>query len=316
MITNKNILIAGGNGFIGTNLSLKLLNQNNNITIVDNNCSSIAKYDFWNNYLIRIFDIDIISDEILKLGNNYDIIINLACKASPDKYQSTPFHTLDTCYIGTKNLLSLMNEKTVFLQASTSEIYGDPKITPQDESYRGNTNCFGKRSCYDEGKRIAETLCYEKIQEGYNVKIARIFNTYGPYMDKDDGRVITNLLKQIIKGEPLTIYGNGKQTRSFQYIDDLLDGFEKLIESNVNTPINLGNPYEELNMNQLADIMIETLGLNFDYPRVYKELPEDDPIIRNPNIEKANKLLNWNPNITLKEGIIKTYDYLCKNMTI
>ena len=209
-----------------------------------------------------------------------------------------------------------MNEKTVFLQASTSEIYGDPKITPQDESYRGNTNCFGKRSCYDEGKRIAETLCYEKIQEGYNVKIARIFNTYGPYMDKDDGRVITNLLKQIIKGEPLTIYGNGKQTRSFQYIDDLLDGFEKLIESNVNTPINLGNPYEELNMNQLADIMIETLGLNFDYPRVYKELPEDDPIIRNPNIEKANKLLNWNPNITLKEGIIKTYDYLCKNMTI
>lgn len=316
MITNKKILIAGGNGFIGTNLCLKLLNQNNVITIIDNNCSSKEKNSFWQQKGINVINMDIISEDILTLPKDFDIVINLACKASPDKYQATPFHTLDTCYIGTKNLLSLMNKDTIFLQASTSEIYGDPKITPQDETYRGNTNCFGKRSCYDEGKRISETLCYEKIKEGFNVKIARIFNTYGPYMDKDDGRVITNLLKQIIKGEPLTIYGNGKQTRSFQYIDDLLDGFEKLIESDVNEPINLGNPYEELNMNQLADIMLETLGISFDYPRIYKALPEDDPIIRNPNIEKANKLLNWNPNIKLIEGLKYTYNYLCKNMTI
>lgn len=316
MITNKNILIAGGNGFIGTNLCLKLLNQHNHITIIDNNCSSVEKTEFWVSKGIEVLTLDIISDEILILEKKYDIIINLACKASPKKYQSTPFHTLDTCYIGTKNLLSLMRKDTVFLQASTSEIYGDPKIKEQDESYRGNTNCFGKRACYDEGKRITETLCYEKINEGYNVKVARIFNTYGPYMDKEDGRVITNLLNQIINNQPLTIYGNGKQTRSFQYIDDLINGFEKLIESNVNTPVNLGNPHEELNMLELANVIIKTLGIDENYPMIFEELPEDDPVIRKPNINKAMTLINWCPNIKLEEGIKKTYNYLCKNMTI
>lgn len=316
MISNKNILIAGGNGFIGTNLCLKLLKQNNIITIIDNNCSSIEKNNFWIENGVNIITLDIISNDILKLKKEYDIIINLACKASPKHYQSTPLHTLDTCYIGTKNLLSLMRKDTIFLQASTSEIYGDPQIKEQDESYRGNTNCFGKRACYDEGKRITETLCYEKIKDGYNVKIARIFNTYGPYMDKNDGRVITNLLNQIINNKPLTIYGNGKQTRSFQYIDDLLIGFEKLIESNVNTPINLGNPNEEINMLELTNIIFETLNVNENYPIIFEELPEDDPIIRKPNINKAIKLLDWNPNIKLKEGIKKTYNYLCKNMII
>lgn len=309
MIENKSVLIAGGNGFIGTNLCLKLLNQNNKITIVDNNCSSKRKDDFWLSKNVKVLNIDIISNELFSIDNDFDIIINLACKASPKKYQSTPFHTLDTCYIGTKNLLSLMSKDTIFLQASTSEIYGNPKIKEQDESYYGNTNCFGKRSCYDEGKRISETLCYEKINEGYNVKIARIFNTYGPYMDKYDGRVITNLLSQIIENKPLTIYGNGKQTRSFQYIDDLIIGFEKLIESDINSPVNLGNPYEEVNMLELASIIIDTLGIEKDYPIIYEELPEDDPIIRKPNIEKAISNLNWKPSITLNEGIKNLYNF-------
>jgi UDP-glucuronate decarboxylase len=316
MIKNRNILIAGGNGFIGTNLCLKLLDQNNTITIIDNNCSSIEKTYFWESRNIEVLTLDIISESLLLLEKKYDIIINLACKASPKKYQATPFHTLDTCYIGTKNLLSLMRKDSIFLQASTSEIYGDPKVSEQDESYRGNTNCFGKRACYDEGKRIAETLCYEKINEGYNVKIARIFNTYGPYMDKEDGRVITNLLNQIINNKPLTIYGNGKQTRSFQYIDDLLNGFEKLIESSVNTPVNLGNPNEELNMLELTNVILSTLNIDKDYPIIFKELPEDDPVIRKPNINKAITLLNWYPNIKLEEGIRKTYNYLCKNTII
>lgn len=313
MIQNKKILIAGGNGFIGTNLSIKLIHQMNDVTIIDNYCTSKNKFSFWYKCGAKVIREDIIN---YSTDEDYDIIINLACAASPKKYQSDPMHTLDTCYIGTKKLLSLMGPKTIFLQASTSEIYGDPLVAEQSEDYFGNTNCFGERSCYDEGKRIAETLCYEKIKQGYNVKIARIFNTYGPHMDIDDGRVITNLISQVMNNEPLTIYGDGKQTRSFQYIDDLLDGLEKLIESNINTPVNLGNPNEEVTMLELVDIILNVLNKSHSYPVIFEKFPSDDPKIRKPNIEKANINLNWRPTISLKEGIKKTYNYLCSNMTI
>ena len=312
MIKGKNILIAGGNGFIGTNLCLRWA-KDNNITILDNYSSSKEKESFWVEKGVTCIEFDICDYEFIDVKDlgpmvgEFDIIINLACMASPKWYQADPLATLDTCYIGTKNLLKLMNKDTIFLQASTSEVYGDPTIDPQNESYRGNTNCFGPRACYDEGKRVAETLCFEYLKRGYHVNVVRIFNTYGPYMDKEDGRVISNILNQVINNEPITIYGDGSQTRSFQYVDDLLNGFEKMIERDCGTPINIGNP-DEFTIKELVDLVVKKWGYD-DYPIIYKEFPTDDPKQRRPDITKAKELLEYTPNIKLEEGLEYTYNY-------
>lgn len=308
MFKNKNILIAGGGGFIGTNLLLRW-GKDNNITIIDNFSSSSTKEYIWNkfNNLTIIYGDITNSDDIAKLNKKYDIIVNLACMASPKYYQSNPIATMDTCYIGTKNLLSLLDNDTYFLQASTSEIYGDPTNDVQNEKYRGNVNCFGPRACYDEGKRIAETLCYEYIVKGFHVNVARIFNTYGPWMEVEDGRIISNVLTQLIKNEPITVYGDGSQTRSFQFVDDLIDGFEAAIKMDYGFPINLGNP-SEFTINDLVDIAVKKWGYD-GYPVIYQMLPTDDPKQRKPDIEMAKKLLNFNPKISLEEGLEITKKY-------
>lgn len=314
MIRNKTILIAGGNGFIGTNLCLKLY-KDNKITIIDSEDSSFNKREFWESLGVEYIYATIQSFMFPTWRDDYDIIINLACVASPPLYQKDPIYTLDTCYTGTKRLLQLMGRNTIFLQASTSEIYGDSLNEIQSETERGNVNCYGPRACYDEGKRVAETLCYEWTKKGYNVKIVRIFNTYGPHMSFDDGRLIPNLLSQALQNKPLTIYGNGNQTRSFQYIDDLVDGMISLIKSNANNPVNIGNP-EEITVNELANIIKQELNLPENYPIEYRNLPIDDPTHRKPDISRAQILLNYEPKVKIKQGIQKTISWVKNNMTI
>lgn len=314
MIRNKTILIAGGNGFIGTNLCLKLY-KDNKITIIDSEDSSPNKREFWESLGVEYIYATIQNFMFPTWRDDYDIIINLACVASPPLYQKDPIYTLDTCYTGTKRLLQLMGRNTIFLQASTSEIYGDSLNEIQSETERGNVNCYGPRACYDEGKRVAETLCYEWTKKGYNVKIVRIFNTYGPHMSFDDGRLIPNLLSQALQNKPLTIYGNGNQTRSFQYIDDLVDGMISLIKSNANNPVNIGNP-EEITVNELANIIKQELNLPENYPIEYRNLPIDDPTHRKPDISRAQILLNYEPKVKIKQGIQKTISWVKNNMTI
>lgn len=307
MIQNKRILITGGNGFIGTNLCERLY-KDNKITIIDSESSSPNKRDFWKERGVKYICASI-QDVLFLKSDVYDIIINLACIASPPLYQNEPVFTMDTCYIGTKRLLELMDKNTIFLQASTSEIYGDSLNDVQSEIERGNVNCYGPRACYDEGKRIAETLCYEWAKKGYNTKIVRIFNTYGPHMSLNDGRLIPNLLSQAFKNEPLTIYGDGTQTRSFQYIDDLVDGIISLLESNINTPVNIGNP-EEITVNELVEIIKTELNLPEYYPIKYKKLPVDDPTHRKPDITKARILLDYEPKVKIKQGIQKLISWI------
>ncbi len=305
----KTILIAGGCGFIGSNLCIRLLNENNKIICIDNlfsgkienikTCMSNDNFTFINHNIIKPLHID----------NEIDEIYHLACPASPPKYQIDPVYTLKTNFIGTMNLLELARIKSAkILLASTSEIYGEPQVSPQPETYRGNVNTIGIRSCYDEGKRIAETL-FMDYHNQYNVqtRIVRIFNTYGPNMDKYDGRVVTNFISQILNNESITLYGDGSQTRSFQYIDDLLDGIIKLMDSEYVYPINIGNP-NEITVKQLASILIELTGSESNF--TYKPLPLDDPTNRNPDIQLAKKILNWEPRVELRTGLIKTIQYL------
>tara|TARA_Y100000385_G_scaffold291840_1_gene373011 strand:- start:2674 stop:3603 length:930 start_codon:yes stop_codon:yes gene_type:complete len=307
----KTILIAGGCGFIGSNLCIRLLNDNNKVICVDNlysskienikTCMDNENFTFINHNII----------EPLHIDNGIDEIYHLACPASPPMYQKDPIYTLKTNFVGTMNLLELARIKSSkILLASTSEIYGEPQVSPQPETYRGNVNTIGIRSCYDEGKRIAETL-FMDYHNQYNVqtRIVRIFNTYGPNMDKDDGRVVTNFINQILNNKAITLYGDGSQTRSFQYIDDLLDGITKLMDSEYIYPINIGNP-NEITIKQLASILIE-LTLS-DMKFIYKPLPLDDPTNRNPDIKLAKKILNWEPHVKLRTGLTKTIQYLKK----
>jgi UDP-glucuronate decarboxylase len=312
LIKNKKILVAGGNGFIGTNICEKLY-KDNKITIIDSEYSSTNKRDFWKSKNVEYIHESIQNYEFPKFCE-YDIIINLACIASPPLYQKEPLYTMDTCYNGTKRLLEFMRKDTIFLQASTSEVYGESLNEIQYESDRGNVNCYGPRSCYDEGKRIAETLCYEWAKKGYNTKIVRIFNTYGPHMSLQDGRIIPNLISQALQNKPLTIYGDGYQTRSFQYIDDLIDGMISLILSNINSPINIGNP-EEITINELVDIIKHELNLPEEYPIEYKCLPVDDPTHRKPGIIKAQTLLNYQPKIKIQQGIQNTIQWIKNTIT-
>jgi UDP-glucuronate decarboxylase len=310
----KTTLIAGGAGFIGSNLCEKILNDNHKIICVDNLLTgNIKNIDhLLNNPNFTFINHDIV--ETLQIEGEIDEIYNLACPASPPKYQKNPIYTLKINFLGVLNLLELAKiKKAKFLQSSTSEIYGEPEISPQHENYRGNVNTIGIRSCYDEGKRVAETLVMEYHKE-YNVdtRIVRIFNTYGPKMDKNDGRVVSNFINQALNNEDITLYGSGQQTRSFCYIDDQIEGLIKLMNSNHNYPINIGNPYE-LNVNELATIILNLTKSNSKL--IYKELPSDDPTNRKPDITKAKNILNWEPNYDLEKGLIKTIDYFRQNMS-
>jgi UDP-glucuronate decarboxylase len=317
------ILIAGGNGFIGTNLAIDLIEEGHSVLAVDNFATSTAQnvevlQSSPNYELLHLditsatFAIDLFSSKLLRRHKTIDQIYNLACPASPPHYQALSLETITANTTGLINLLEVARQNSAkFLQSSTSEVYGDPGVHPQPESYWGNVNTLGPRSCYDEGKRLGETICFEYQRKfKLDIKLVRIFNTYGPYMDKADGRVVSNFINQALAGSPITIYGDGKQTRSFQYISDLIAGFKLLMEKDIPfQPVNLGNP-DEFTMSQLANKIIQLTGSN---SRVsYLPLPQDDPKQRNPDISRARKLLNWQPKVDLEAGLKLTIDYFSK----
>ena len=313
MNSKKNILITGGAGFIGSHLCKRLLDEGNKIICLDNLFTG-SKNNISN--LIDNSDFEFVNHDITKpyYREGIDEIYNLACPASPIHYQINPIKTIKTCTIGVINMLGLAkNNNAKILQASTSEIYGDPDIHPQTEKYNGNVNTLGRRSCYDEGKRCSETLFMDYYREhNLNIKIVRIFNTYGPNMAINDGRVVSNFINQAINNKEITINGNGNQTRSFQYIDDLIDGMIKMMnsENNFIGPVNLGNP-NEISMNDLASSVLKLTKSNSDI--IYNDLPQDDPKRRRPDINLAKSLLDWSPIIDLETGLQKTINYFTHN---
>lgn len=301
-----NIIVTGAAGFLGYHLSKKLLEDGHTVIGLDNLLTG-AKQNLHENKNFVFRDFDLVTDDWNDLGK-VDKIFNLACPASPVHYQRWSLETLDTCYIGVRNLLKYALEKRVpVLHTSTSEIYGDPEIAPQAEDYKGSVNCYGRRACYDEGKRVAEAIIYEH-QRLYNqsVNIVRIFNTYGPYMAVEDGRIISNFIVQALKGQPITVYGNGSQTRSFCWVGDMIDGLIKLSESGYKQPINIGND-REFTVLEVAELIIKLTNSNSKI--VFKPLPEDDPKQRRPNISKAKEKLNWEPTTPLETGLLKTIKY-------
>ena len=304
-------LITGGSGFLGSHLAKKLLGKGEEVICLDNFFTGTKSNlkDLFNNKNFEFIRHDV--TEPIKL--EVDQIWHLACPASPVFYQFNPIKTTKTSFMGTYNMLGLAKRVGAkFLLASTSEVYGDPEEHPQKESYKGSVNTTGIRSCYDEGKRIAETLCsdYQRIN-GVDTKIMRIFNTYGPYMRFDDGRVISNFIVQALKGEKITVYGDGTQTRSFCYVDDLINGMELLMASDYKKPINIGNP-NEFTIKELAFLVRDLINPNLDLE--FKALPQDDPKQRRPNIQLAKDELNWEPTTELKEGLIKTIDWFRNNL--
>lgn len=298
------VLIAGGLGFIGTNLSIDLLKKGNEIVIVDDLSSGlISNLDIIKQHGKVDFIQQDISEEFYVDG--VDRVYNLACEASPQFYQSNPLQTTKTCVIGTVNLLEIAKRNDAkFLQASTSEVYGDPLEHPQKETYLGNVSCTGIRACYDEGKRCAESIVmdYHRMY-GIDTKIVRIFNTYGDYMRIDDGRVVSNFIAQGLQNKPMTVYGDGSQTRSVCYVQDLIRGLQDVMECEYHFPINLGND-EEYTVLELAKIVSESLQkpLNVEY----FDLPEDDPTRRKPDLSLAREIINWNPQYSVRQGIEKT----------
>jgi UDP-glucuronate decarboxylase len=301
------ILVTGGAGFLGSHLCEKLLNLKHEVVCVDNFYTGSIKNilhlkDYTNFEVIR-------HDVTFPLYLEVDGIFNLACPASPVQYQKNPVQTFKTNVHGAINMLGLAKRTGArFLQASTSEVYGDPEISPQNEEYWGNVNPIGVRSCYDEGKRAAETLAVDyQRQYGTDIRIARIFNTYGPHMSINDGRVVSNFIVQALRGENLTIFGDGKQTRSFCYVTDLIDALISLFsKENLHIPINLGNP-EPIEMIQLASEIVTLTNSNSEI--INLPLPQDDPRRREPDIEKAKKILNWSPKVNRDEGLKKTINY-------
>ena len=309
----KKILITGGSGFLGSHLCEKLLNSKNHILCVDNYFTSSKKNI---SHLLDHSNFETLRHDItFPLYAEVDEIYNLACPASPVHYQRDPVQTTKVNVLGAINMLGLAKRtKAKIFQASTSEVYGDPKISPQKESYWGNVNPIGVRSCYDEGKRAAETLFFDyHRQHKLSIKIARIFNTYGPKMANNDGRVVSNFIIQCLKNKPITIYGDGSQTRSFCYVDDLIQGIISLMksQSSVTGPINLGNP-NELTIKQIATTIKEITGSRSKL--IFKKLPSDDPIQRKPDISLAKKILNWKPTTNLNEGLKKTISYFEKKI--
>jgi UDP-glucuronate decarboxylase len=295
-----NILVTGGAGFIGSHLCNYLLEKGNYVTCLDNfftgnlnNISNLKK-----NPCFKVVSHDITFP--IPLKEKFYQIYNLACPASPIHYQYNPIETIKTNTLGVINILEFarINNARV-LQASTSEIYGDPLEHPQKETYRGNVNTLGPRACYDEGKRVAETLFMDYYRKyGLPIRLVRIFNTYGPNMNKNDGRVVSNFIVQALNKEPITVYGSGKQTRSFCYVSDLVEGLEKMMNSEFVGPVNLGNP-EEFTILELAEKVLEIT--NSDSKIIFESLPQDDPTKRRPDISLAKKYLNWSPKINLEE---------------
>ena len=301
------ILVTGGAGFLGSHLCDKLLSLGHSVLAVDNFYTGDQKNIA---HLRDNRDFELMRHDVtFPLYVEVDGIFNLACPASPVHYQRNPVQTFKTSVHGAINMLGLAKRTGArFFQASTSEIYGDPTISPQPEEYWGNVNPIGIRSCYDEGKRAAETLIFDYHRQfGLDIRVARIFNTYGPRMAANDGRVVSNFIVQALKGDPITVYGNGNQTRSFCFVDDLIDGFIKLFfKEGMIEPINLGNP-EPINMLELASEIIELTCSNSRIE--LHDLPEDDPKQREPRIDKAKELLGWIPSTQRRLGIIKTIEY-------
>jgi len=306
------IIVTGGAGFIGYHLCKKLLDYKEQVICIDDlssgqtaNILALLKYDNFTFYNHNVID-------HIKLSVDIKEIYHLACPASPKFYQKNDLTTLQTCFTGTKNMLDIaLKKKSIILLTSTSEIYGEPQEHPQTEKYRGNVNCFGPRSCYDEGKRIAESLMYAYKKLGVDIRIARIFNTYGPNMRHDDGRVVSNFICQALKNKLLTIYGDGQQTRSFCYVKDTVYGLIKLMHSNYTFPLNIGNS-NEITIKKLAYKIKKLANNNTEV--VFKDLPPDDPTRRCPDLTKTQEILNWNPQVNLVSGLIHTIYYFQKHL--
>lgn len=306
--SRKRVLVAGGAGFLGSHLCEALLAAGHQVICLDNFSTGLRRNIAHLNHL-DAFNV-VAHDIVLPTELEVDEIYNLACPASPPHYQSDPVHTTKTCVIGSLNLLELAAHTGArILQASTSEVYGDPNVHPQVESYWGNVNPFGPRSCYDEGKRCAETLFFDfHKMRGVEVKIVRIFNTYGPRMRQDDGRVVSNFIVQALKGQDITIYGDGSQTRSFCFVDDLISGIIGMMASppSLTGPVNLGNP-GEFTILALAELVIGLTGSRSKI--IHRPLPVDDPRQRRPDISFAMRELSWQPTVDLPNGLIQTIDY-------
>ena len=303
----RRILVTGGAGFIGSHLCERLLEKGNEVVCLDNfftgNKDNIK--NLFSDYRFELIRHDLVNPILLEV----DQIYNLACPASPVHYQYNPVKTVKTSVMGTLNMLGLAKRvKARILQASTSEVYGDPTVHPQPEKYWGNVNCIGLRSCYDEGKRVAETLMMDyHRQNQVDIRIVRIFNTYGPRMALNDGRVMSNFITQALRGEPLTIYGDGSHTRSFCYVSDMVKGMIAMMEQDESTgPINLGNP-QETSISELANSVIKATGSSGGID--YQDLPPDDPVRRCPDISLAKAKLNWEPEIDFKTGLSQTIEY-------
>jgi len=313
MFSRKRVLVVGGAGFLGSHLCEQLLNEGHEVLCVDNFFTGTR------DNISRLIDnehFEVLRHDIVQpLYVEADEIYNLACPASPVHYQHDPIHTMKTSVVGALNVLGLAKRTGArVFQASTSEVYGDPLIHPQPESYWGNVNPVGYRSCYDEGKRCAETLFFDyHRQHGVNIKVARIFNTYGPKMHPNDGRVVSNFIVQALRGEDITVYGLGKQTRSFCYVDDLIRAFLKLMASpdDFHGPVNLGNP-TEFTIMELAEKVIALT--NSKSKIVHRPLPHDDPQQRKPNIDLASEKLAWRPEVNLEEGLRLTIDYFASRI--
>ena len=304
----KRILVTGGAGFIGNHLCRRLLNEGNHVICLDNFFTGLKKHieDMLGNPNFELIEHDIVDPIDIKV----DQIYNLACPASPPHYQYDPVKTMKTSVLGIINMLELAKKyNAALLHASTSEVYGNPLVHPQQETYWGNVNPIGIRSCYDEGKRAAETLMMDyHRQYGVDIRIIRIFNTYGPNMDPKDGRVVSNCIVQAINNQDITVYGDGSQTRSFCYVSDLVDGAIKMMNNDKKFigPVNLGNPSERTVLN-LAEIILEMTGSKSKI--TFKELPSDDPVKRKPDITKAQEILGWEPKVDIKDGLAKTIEY-------
>lgn len=308
MNLRKRVLVTGGAGFLGSHLCERLLDRGDHVICLDNYFTGTR--DNIAHLLANPYFEAIRHDITFPIYVEVDQIYNLACPASPIHYQHDPVQTTKTSVHGAINVLGLAKRLRVpVFQASTSEVYGDPAIHPQVEEYWGNVNPIGLRSCYDEGKRCAETLFFDyHRQHGVDIKVARIFNTYGPRMHPKDGRVVSNFIVQALRGEPITIYGEGRQSRSFCYVSDLIEGFMRFMDSaaGMTGPINLGNP-EEFSIRELAELVLAEIG--GPSRLVFQPLPSDDPRQRRPDIERAKKLLDWQPTVCLREGLRTTIDY-------
>jgi UDP-glucuronate decarboxylase len=300
-------LVAGGAGFLGSHLIERLLGEGGTVICVDSFLSgrAVNLAEFTGHPSFRLVRQDILHR--LCVDGPVHEIYNLACAASPPRYQADPHHTMMTSVVGTSNLLELAEKKGArFLQASTSEVYGDPEIHPQREDYAGNVNCTGPRACYDEGKRAAEAICFDLLRLGRaDARVARIFNTYGPRMRADDGRIVSNFIVQALAGEAMTVFGDGSQTRSFCYVSDLIDGLVRLmrVDPNPHVPVNLGNP-GEFTVDELATMIAEMIPSSSGVRRL--PLPQDDPRRRRPDISQAQKLLGWSPLVGLSDGLERT----------